>query len=85
MGTPRKHSKKYSISLGMDLANWLERESAESHDMGNISHTIQRLLWPAYQDSLRRADISALKKQVSAASASENPALAPAWPPEKHE
>ena len=65
MGTTRKHSKKYSISLGMDLANWLERESAESHDMGNISHTIQRLLWPAYQDSLRRADIGKINEHVA--------------------
>ncbi len=81
----RRDSDKLSISLPKDMASWLRREAASSDAAGNISAVLRRLLWTAYQEEQRRADISALKKQVSAASASENPALAPAWPPEKHE
>jgi hypothetical protein len=81
----RRDSDKLSISLPKDMASWLRREAASSDAAGNISAVLRRLLWTAYQEEQRRADISALKKQAADATDSEKSAFAPVRPPEKHE
>ena len=62
----RRDSDKLSVSLPRDMVAWLRQEAASSDAAGNISAVIRRLLWAAYQDHQRRADVEEIKECVAA-------------------
>ena len=64
MSTTRGRSRKYSISMSDDMGTWLDFESRTGADQGNVSLTIRRLLWPIYQEFLRKQDIAKIKEML---------------------
>ena len=65
MSTTRGRSRKYSISMSDDMGTWLDYESRTGPDQGNASMTIRRLLWPIYQEFLRKQDIAKIKEMLA--------------------
>jgi len=47
-----------------DMGTWLDFESRTGADQGNVSLTIRRLLWPIYQEFLRKQDIAKIKEML---------------------